>query len=104
MNNFGLKDTELNFLLSVFAKYKEVNAVLVYGSRAKGNFTERSDIDLVITESLIDRHTIGSIVNEINNSNFPYLIDLQDATTIKNKKLVEHIERVGKLIYRKEIL
>jgi hypothetical protein len=69
------------------------------GPRAKGTFNERSDVDLVITESNIDRSLIGQIISEINNSNFPYLVDIQDFSTLKNKQLIEHINRVGQVFY-----
>lgn len=78
MNIFGLKEEEYQLLKSIFRIYEQVNKVLVYGSRAKGNFNDRSDIDLVITESNVERQLIGQIISEINNSNFPYLVDIQD--------------------------
>jgi predicted nucleotidyltransferase len=99
MSNFGLKEEEEQLLKSIFSKYDSLNKVIVYGSRAKGTFNERSDLDLVITESNIDRSLIGQIISEINNSNFPYLLDLQDFSTLKNKQLIDHIDRVGKVFY-----
>ena len=101
MNVFGLKEEEEQILKSIFSKYENLNKVVVYGSRAKGTFNERSDVDLVITESNIDRPLIGQIISEINNSNFPYLVDLQDFSTLKNKQLIEHINRVGKVFYNR---
>ena len=99
MSNFGLKEEEEQLLKSIFSKYDSLNKVIVYGSRAKGTFNERSDVDLAITESNIDRSLIGQIISEINNSNFPYLLDLQDFSTLKNKQLIDHIDRVGKVFY-----
>ena len=101
MNIFGLKEEEYQLLKSIFRIYEQVNKVLVYGSRAKGNFNDRSDIDLVITESTIERQLIGQIISEINNSNFPYLVDIQDFSTLKNNELIEHIKRVGKVFYER---
>ena len=83
MNIFGLKEEEYQLLKSIFRIYQQVNKVLVYGSRAKGNFNDRSDIDLVITESNVERQLIGQIISEINNSNFPYLFDIQDFSILK---------------------
>ena len=99
MNVFGLKEEEEQILKSIFSKYENLNKIVVYGSRAKGTFNERSDVDLVITESNIDRPLIGQIISEINNSNFPYLVDLQDFSKLKNQQLIEHINRVGKVFY-----
>jgi hypothetical protein len=97
MNIFGLKEERI--LKSSFSKYENLNKVVVYVSRAKGAFKVRSDVDLVITESNIERPLIGQIISEINNSNFPYLLDLQDFSTLNNQQLIDHINRVGQVFY-----
>lgn len=38
---------------------------------------------------------------DLNNSDIPYLVDLQVLEQIKNPQLKEHILRVGKVIYSK---
>ena len=43
-----LKEEDIERINSIFKKYKEVDKVLIYGSRAKGNFHKGSDIDLVL--------------------------------------------------------
>ncbi|MEI6758032.1 MAG: nucleotidyltransferase domain-containing protein [Chlorobium sp.] len=102
MSEFGIDDKNLHLIRSIFSDFNVINKVLVYGSRAKGNYSERSDVDLVICESNIDRKTVGEILLDINNSNFPYTVDLQIMENIKNRKLQEHIARVGKEFYVKE--
>jgi predicted nucleotidyltransferase len=102
MNDFGIDEKNLQLIRSIFMDYPMTNKVLVYGSRAKGNYSERSDIDLVICDSNIDRKTLGKILLDINNSDFPYTVDLQIMADIKNQNLQEHIKRVGKEFYVKE--
>ena len=58
-------------LIAIFQTYEEVKEVILYGSRAKGTHNERSDIDLAIRNSSIDRHTLGKIKLQIDNSNIP---------------------------------
>ena len=70
----------------------------VYGSRAKGTNSNRSDLDLVIMDEL-ERKTFGEIWMEINSSDFPLTVDLQLWNNIKNEDLKEHIRRVGKAFY-----
>lgn len=89
-------------LKTIFAKHEKVSKVIVYGSRAKGTNTDRSDVDLVICNSNIDRHQLGRLILDISNSNFPYTIDIQIYEHLKNKKLIEHINRVGKTFYNKQ--
>ncbi len=96
MPNFGLTPAEKQFLIDTFSKYEEVKEVLIYGSRAKDTYHERSDVDLVINSSFTDRFIISKIKSEIDESNFPYLIDLTSINRIKNPDLLAHIQRVGK--------
>ncbi|NBV14033.1 MAG: nucleotidyltransferase domain-containing protein [Sphingobacteriia bacterium] len=102
MNPFGLSEPSIAIIKSIFSKYEEVSEVILYGSRAKGNFQERSDVDLVICKSKIDRHVLGKIILDINNSNFPYTIDIQLFEDLKNIELINHINRVGQSFYKKE--
>ncbi|NCA21462.1 MAG: nucleotidyltransferase domain-containing protein [Crocinitomicaceae bacterium] len=98
---FGLNENNIKLITSVFQKYPTINEVVIYGSRAKGNYTERSDIDLVVKNSPIERHVISNILMDLNDSDLPYLLDIQNFEEIKNQQLLEHINRVGQLLYKK---
>ena len=99
---FGLSNSTKDILIDIFKKYPQIAHVLVYGSRAKGNYTNRSDLDLVIDDHEIDRYTLGKLLTELNESDFPHTIDLQSLDQIQNEKLIDHIRRVGKTFYKKE--
>jgi predicted nucleotidyltransferase len=101
MNSFGLNDNAEKILLSIFTKYEQVNKVVLFGSRAKGNYTDRSDLDLIICNSIINRKILGKIIFDINNSNFPFCVDIQLLENIQNQNLIEHINRIGKTIFNK---
>lgn len=96
--DFGLNQKALDTLSKIFNLYPDISHVMVYGSRAKGNFSERSDLDLVIMDQ-IDRKILGSIWMDINSSDFPLTVDLQVWDEIKNENLKDHIQRVGKTFY-----
>lgn len=98
METFGLSDKSFQILLEIFRNYPSVSEVKVYGSRAKGTYSDRSDLDLVILDE-IDRKTLGEIWMEVNSSDFPLTVDLQVWKDIKNENLKEHIRRVGKIFY-----
>jgi predicted nucleotidyltransferase len=100
-SSFGLSDNAHQTLLSTFRLYPEVKKVIVYGSRAKGNFSARSDIDLVIRDSQVSMNKLGEIRDQLEESDFPYLVDLQIYEDITNENLIEHIKRVGKVIYER---
>lgn len=51
-----------------------------------------------LLEALYDGLTEGLLIDE---SDFPYLCDLQYLEEIKNPHLLKHIQRIGKVFYRK---
>jgi predicted nucleotidyltransferase len=99
--NFGLDDKVVDNINSIFKKYKNIDRVVLYGSRAKGNYKDGSDIDLTIFGTdlkLIDQHKIESQIDDLL---LPYSIDLSIYADISNQELLDHIDRVGKIFYRK---
>ena len=101
MNNFGLLPKEYQIISRILEKYLlSSQSVVVYGSRAKGNYKETSDIDLVIKGDY-KKDIIGNLLDEIDESNFPYLCDISYFEKITSQNLKEHINRVGKVFYEK---
>ncbi|MCX7948507.1 MAG: nucleotidyltransferase domain-containing protein [Treponemataceae bacterium] len=99
----GLSQKELLILSAIFEKYKVDGEVILYGSRAKGTYTERSDVDLVIKNSSVrDDQLLATLQDEIEESDFPYLVDLQFYEKIQNPALLDHINRRGIVVYRRE--
>lgn len=98
--DFGITEKGRKILTEIFGRYPEVSKVLVFGSRAKGTFGERGDLDMVVMDP-IDRRTLGNLWMDINESDLPFMVDLQIWNAIRNANLKEHINRVGKIIYAK---
>ncbi len=98
---FGLKDTHINSIQSVFKNYSIVGKALLYGSRAKGNYRNGSDIDLTLVGDNIDLTTLLKIENELDDLFLPHKIDLSILHKIENPVLIEHINRIGKIFYEK---
>lgn len=99
MSEYGLAPEQIALLQQVFARYPAVETVKLYGSRAKGTQHARSDIDLAAVGQGLDRFLIAEILLELEDSDLPYSVDLQDYQNIKNRQLLEHIDRVGVVIY-----
>jgi predicted nucleotidyltransferase len=99
---FGLTPKQLAILHSIFAKYLTQGKVVVYGSRVKGNYSQCSDIDLVIQNvAKCDQDLLAQLIEAIDESDFPYLCDLQYFAAINNQQLIEHIKRRGQVLYEK---
>lgn len=99
--NFGLNDSTIEKFHAVFRRYSEVEEVVIYGSRAKGNYRTGSDIDITVKGQGLNRKIMGNIWQDIEDQNFPYKVDLSDFKALNAPSLSEHIERVGKVFYRK---
>lgn len=92
---FGLDTKIIKSINSVFSNYAQIKSVFIYGSRAKGNFKEGSDIDLVIKAPTLKTKDLLKIENEIENLMLAYKIDLSLFHQIENSDLIDHIQRVG---------
>ncbi|SFB83871.1 Nucleotidyltransferase domain-containing protein [Marinospirillum celere] len=94
----GLSSEQLEQLREVFARHTLIEEVLVYGSRAKGNYHERSDLDLAL-KGRLDRHLLAAIKLDLEETDLPLGFDVLDYQEINNALLKDHIDRVGVVIY-----
>ncbi len=99
---YGLKSHIIDIINNVFKKYSEIEKVILYGSRAKGNYTNGSDIDLAVIGNDISLSLLNKIENDLDDLFLPYTFDISIFKHIKNERLVEHIKRVGIEFYVKE--
>jgi uncharacterized protein len=96
---FGLKDETIEKIKSVFIKFPEVEEVIIYGSRAKGNFREGSDIDITLIGKNLDETIRNKISIAIDALNTPYLFDISIFKKLNSASLEDHINRVGQVFY-----
>ncbi len=99
---FGLKEQDINAINQCFAQFSGIEQVIIYGSRAKGNYKPGPDIDLTIVGSL-DFSQLLQLENELDDRLLPYKIDLSLYHHIQNPDLLDHIKRVGKVFYSREM-
>ncbi len=101
MIQFGLQPKYRDTINRVFAQYPNIEQVVVYGSRAKGNFRNGSGIDLTIIDSNLSFTEFLEIENKLDDLLMPYTIDLSQKRKISNPDLIEHINRVGQILYNR---
>lgn len=99
--NFGLDQKTIDAIKELFSKYSEIQAVKIYGSRAMNNFKYNSDIDFAIVGDFPWDFT-GHIYEELDELPAPYLFDVTDYRRITNEQLKEHIDKHGKIFYKKQ--
>ena len=95
-----LDDRLLGKLTRVFATYPDLESVTLFGSRATGSATPRSDIDLA-TRGIRDRHTLGRLALDLEDLDVPQKIEAKALENISYAPLVRHIEAVGVVIYER---
>jgi predicted nucleotidyltransferase len=96
-----LQPSELDLVRSVLRLHPEVHSATLFGSRAKGTHSDRSDVDLALSGNL-EALGAAAIAAELEELPLPYRFDVQALEQITLEPLLEHIERVGIEIYAVE--
>lgn len=97
--NFGLSDTVIEELKGVFRRHANIQKVLIFGSRSKGNYRAGSDIDLAVVGKDLDYNQLLDILCEIDDLELFYSVDLLDYHKKKGTPIGDHIDRVGQVFY-----
>lgn len=93
---YGLAKEDLTTIRQVVQRFPVVEQVILFGSRAKGNYKPGSDIDLAIKGSHID-HDISVKLAEILNEEtmLPYFFNIVHYDLLTEQRLIQHIDRIG---------
>lgn len=97
---FGLKEETIKAINDVFAQYPQIKKAVVFGSRAKGNYRDGSDIDICLFGD-IELSLLHRIEESLDELYLPYTVDLVVYDRIQNQDLKEHIDRVGVRLIKK---
>lgn len=101
MTTTGLNHSDIKKIQSVFHLHPEVEKVILFGSRAKGNYKPASDIDLTLVGNDLTLTIQQTIENELDDLLLPYKFDISIFHTITSNELVDHIERIGQVFFQK---
>lgn len=98
---FGLQDDIIEKLVKVFEANPKVDKAYVFGSRAKGNYRDDSDIDIALKGYQLTLDDMLKMSVAFDDKGIKYKIDLLDYNEIKEPELLGHIDRVGVEFYRR---
>ena len=101
---YGLKEKTIEQIQAVFSKYPNVEKAVLYGSRAKGNYKNGSDIDLTLHGKDLTLKIQHKIATELDDLLLPYKIDLSIFDQITNPEFIDHIQRVGIVFYERAVV
>lgn len=100
---YGLKERTIKSICGVLSKYPKIDKAILYGSRAKGNYRNGSDIDLTLVGNDMTLSDLGKLEWELDDLLLPYKVDISLFHQISNSSLVDHIEKVGKEFWVRQV-
>lgn len=92
---YGLPLSDLKRIVAVLAQEPAIQRVILFGSRAKGNFRDGSDIDLCLEAPTLDSGAVSRLASDLDDLLLPWKIDLILRHEIRHPALVDHIQRAG---------
>ena len=95
---YGLRDEAIKQIQNIFAKYPNVEEATLYGSRAKPG----SDIDITLKGKELSLTELNRISLDLDDLYLPNYFDLSLYRHIQNQDLLEHIRRIGIVIYQRK--
>ncbi len=98
----GLTPLTVEKISSVLARHPKVEQAVLYGSRAKGNYKNGSDIDLTLHGKGLVHEDLLTIMGELDDLLLPYTIDLSLFADLTHEELIDHIRRVGVVFYERK--
>jgi len=87
-----------NIVKDVF-KGEDVTVIL-FGSRARGDYFETSDVDVgILPRGEVNKSKIALLRERIENSNIPYKVDVVDLS-LASKEFADKVLKEGLLIWK----
>ena len=103
MKKVSLRDQDLAVLRRTFRRFPFVDEVCVFGSRATGNASRASDLDLAIFAPKATAAEWADLCEALENAPLIYDLDVVRPDRSANDRLRVKIEREGTRIYPLEL-
>ncbi|TNE68954.1 nucleotidyltransferase domain-containing protein [bacterium] len=100
-HDFGLSDQSVSILEDILSSNSSVDEAIIYGSRAMGTYREGSDIDITLKGENLSFADLLKIQTALDDSYLPYYVDVSIFNRLENESLIDHINRVGKVFYKR---
>lgn len=94
---YGIKNEIFNDIINVFKKFDTLEEVYLFGSRARGDYTKMSDIDIAIVSSKDIRFRLLDDLEELRCILTFDVVDYNDI----GDKLKQNIDKDKVCIYKK---
>ena len=98
-------ERDLKYILKAVNKYSEIEEVIIFGSRAMGNYKKGSDVDIALKGEYVNRKIVCRLSDDLNEEYpLPYFFDVVNYNDISNEELKKHIDNAGKIVYKRKDL
>lgn len=91
---FGLKERYYDELKALYFLFPNIDEIIIFGSRVRGDYREYSDIDIAIKGELT-KLEIAMIREHLEESKIPYVTDVVEYEKIVDKAFKDEIDREG---------
>lgn len=100
--NFGIPELSMKLIIEAITAFDQIECVLIFGSRAMGNYKNGSDVDLAIMGDHIDYELVNELSVQLNEIlPLPYYFDVLGYELLNSDELRKHIDEYGKVLYKK---
>lgn len=96
---YGLKDKYISELTDILRRIPDIERVVLYGSRARGDYYYGSDIDICLYGDKITDRDLTHISTMLYDSRIPYFFDVVVSSRLRNEAFIRDIQRDGVEIY-----
>ncbi|MGL4670633.1 MAG: nucleotidyltransferase family protein [Cetobacterium sp.] len=91
--NLGLKEREIDEIKILHYLFPQINQIIIFGSRARGDYNRTSDIDIAITGQIDE--IIYKIRDYFEESNLLYTVDVVNYNSIIDLEFKKNIDTEG---------
>ncbi|MBU1369607.1 MAG: nucleotidyltransferase domain-containing protein [Bacteroidetes bacterium] len=93
--NVGLNINDLESIRRVIKSFPKIEDAVLFGSRAKGTYSNGSDIDIALKGGNMLLNDMLDLSNALEELLLPYKFDLIIYDRITESALIDHINKVG---------
>lgn len=94
-SRYGIKAKYWDQILGLLHSDPGVKQILLFGSRAKGNFKPGSDLDLCLKGAELTERDLLKLRTALDALDLPWRIDLIHYESLSDLAVKEHVDRVG---------
>ena len=100
MTPFGIHEDILERIIAHFRQFPAVQKVVIFGSRARGDFKPGADVDIAVYAPGMPTEEFGRLWNRLDDEPVIFTLDVVHADRVTSSALRERIDRDAKVVYQ----